>query len=77
MSRFGDEDAEFEMQSRVDQSEVANSTAENPTLRNDGNSEHGDSPTPTETETPRKANEFRGRQIQMMAISMCPTTIEG
>jgi hypothetical protein len=70
MSRAGDDEPEIELQSRDAPAEVDTSNTVNPDVANEGNSVNGEPP--TATETPRKANEFRGRQIQMMAISLSP-----
>jgi hypothetical protein len=70
MSRSGDDEREIELQTRDAPAEVASSNTAHPEVADDGNSVKVEPPTPTEA--PRKANEFRGRQIQMMAISLSP-----
>src|SRR5271154_2770318 len=76
MSRVGDDRSEIEMQSPVDHdpAEGSSSTVE----KTEGDSTvNGETPTDsTPKETPRKASQFRGRQIQMMAISISRTVFE-
>jgi hypothetical protein len=76
MSRLGDDTPEIEMQYPVvhDPAEGSSSTIEKP----EGDSSvNGETPTgSTPKETPRKANQFRGRQIQMMAISISRSVFE-
>ena len=68
MSNVEDPELEIEMQGPVAQAEGASSTLEIPEVPNGVNLEKA-ALTPTE----RKASQFRGRQIQMMAISLTPT----
>jgi hypothetical protein len=76
MSRVGDDTPEIEMQGPVDHdsAEESSSTVEKP---EGGSSVNGETPTNSiPKETPRKASQFRGRQIQMMAISISRTVFE-
>src|SRR5271170_4814056 len=76
MSRVGDDTPEIEMQSPVDHdpAEGSSSTVEK---REGDSTVNGETPTDSTTkETPRKASQFRGRQIQMMAISISRTVFE-
>ena len=72
MSRVEDPELEIEMQGPVGQAERASSTLEIPEVANGGNLDKAPL-TPTE----RKASQFRGRQIQMMAISSPPPSRAG
>ena len=68
MSRVGDAGSEIEMQSPVGQVRAATWAPENSEVPEGGNS---DETPPTAAE--RKVSQFRGRQIQMMAISLTHT----
>src|ERR1700685_84181 len=76
MSRVGDDTPEIEMQSPLDHDPAkgSSSTVEKP---EGGSSVNGETPTNSiPKEMLRKASHFRGRQIQMMAISISRTVFE-
>lgn len=64
MSRVGQTETEIEMQEPTDEVERASATPENSHVQIEKVTDE------TAAATKRKANEFRGRQVQMMAISL-------
>jgi len=77
MSRVGDDTPEIEMMHSAidrDPGEGSSSPVQKPEKDSTVNGETPADSTPKEI--PRKANQFRGRQIQMMAISISRTCFQ-
>jgi len=75
MSRVGDDTPEIEMQSAVDRDPAEGSSSPVQMPEKDS-TVNGETPTHSTKEIPRKPSQFRGRQIQMMAISISRTCFQ-
>jgi hypothetical protein len=76
MSRVGDDTPEIEMQSPVDHDDPAEGSSSTVEKPEGDSSADGETPNSIPKEAPRKASQFRGRQIEMMAISISRTVFK-